>query len=140
MRPWGALSGNGPGLWGGALPRIWAAYACLRVWGGVGAFCLCVDTQTFPFQKLRADVLGDSEGHVVKAQAGGHPATRLDSFSSGPFDVGCCCGILSEGARHSHLHLRSMQSTPRVLSGQRQVLPPGVAKQRWVQPPLFTAQ
>lgn len=121
---------------------IWVifAYACLRGWGGVGVFYLCVGSETFPFQKLRADVLENSEGHVVKAQAGGHRATRSDSFPSGPFDVGCRCAVLSEGTGHSHLHLRSMQSTPRVLSGQRQVLPPGVAKQRWVQPPLFTAQ
>ena len=54
----------------------------------MGVFCLCVGTETFPFQKLRADVLGNNEGHVVKAQVGGHRATRSDSFPSGPFDVG----------------------------------------------------
>lgn len=69
-----------------------------------------------------------------------------DSFQSviffpiQPFQVGCYCEILGEGARHSCHHFRSMQSTPRVLSGHRQVLLPGVGKQRWVQPPLFTEQ
>lgn len=64
---------------------------------GSGACVICVGVETHPFQNLGAYVLGNNQGNTVKAQAGGHSATRSDSSQSGPFQGGCCYKILREG-------------------------------------------